>query len=500
MGVHSHHSRGSRVLSPTRIAVVAVIILTGLGGLIVADAATIRVPENYATIQDGIDAAVNGDCVLVTGEEFAGPGNQNMTFRGKAITVRSATRTRINCKATPEEPCVGFIFQDGEMSDACLSGFDIMHAGYGEWPLAAGICIVNQSSPTICDCSVDTSEYGMIVEATSNPSVNGCRITHCEMDGLLWSFHSRGTLINCLIVGNGRHGMAAIHLGNPDVVNCTLADNSGYGVMLDESETVFRSCIVWNNHDGGIDDTISFPDVAYCLIQGGYGGTGNLDMDPLFITGSCGDFYLSHTGAGQANTSPCVDAGHAGSQAVCFDSGDGMICLDGMTTRVDGFVDTETVDMGYHVATDEVVPTPTPVVSPTPTPAMSPSPSGTPTPDNPDGVSVDITVPDSPVHSGDTFFLTVNIGSAHAEPLMGIPLFCFLELGGAFWFYPDWTIAPAWIAVDVPPAGTIPIVIIPPFTWPATAGDGACRIWSALCDSEMTRILGFHDMEPFSWN
>ena len=47
----------------------------------------------------------------------------------------------------------------------------------------------------------------------------------------------------------------------------------------------------------------------YSNVQGGYEGEGNIDNDPLFVTGVADDYYLSQTAAGQAENSPCVDVG-----------------------------------------------------------------------------------------------------------------------------------------------------------------------------------------------
>ena len=53
--------------------------------LIVYPQDTIHVPEDYSTIQEGINAANNGNIVLVEDGVYT----ENINFRGKAITVAS---------------------------------------------------------------------------------------------------------------------------------------------------------------------------------------------------------------------------------------------------------------------------------------------------------------------------------------------------------------------------------------------------------------------------
>src|SRR5437763_1278627 len=70
------------------------LLVSGLGVMLVAGAAigsaTLTVPAAFPTIQAALNAAASGDTVLVANGVYSGPGNVNLDFNGKAITLRSA--------------------------------------------------------------------------------------------------------------------------------------------------------------------------------------------------------------------------------------------------------------------------------------------------------------------------------------------------------------------------------------------------------------------------
>jgi predicted outer membrane repeat protein len=163
-------------------------------------------------------------------------------------------------------------------------------------------------------------------------------------------------LFNCLFFGNraGDSGGAVYSRNNSDPIltNCTITGNTagfeGGGVMSwDDCRPELKNCILWGNvTEEGVPEQTQvqggMPHFSFCCIES-YGrdraGTGSITSDPLFVPGICGDYYLSQEAAGQANTSPCCDAGTMPPAATDF---------AGFTTRTDQAPDSVPLDMGYH--------------------------------------------------------------------------------------------------------------------------------------------------------
>ncbi len=139
----------------------------------------------------------------------------------------------------------------------------------------------------------------------------------------------------------------------PTLTNCTITGNTGYGISFSTyPKATITNCIVWGNSVGSfyIDfSPHSDPIVSYSDIGGGYTGTGNINVDPLFVDPDGPD---NNPATWQDNNyhlqegSPCVDTGNTSAPNLPG------VDLDGKPRVVDGNFDgTSIVDMGaYEVA------------------------------------------------------------------------------------------------------------------------------------------------------
>ena len=255
----------------------------------------IRVPADFITIQNAIDAAAHGDAVTVSDGTYKGIGNKNLDFKGKAITVESEngpTNSIIDC----ENDGQGFSFHSGEGPDSILRGFTITR-GRG------GAVLCRQSSPTVANCIVknNTTLYtsgsysgGGIVCASSDPNIVNCIISHN-------------------VAGASGGGIYCSGACSPKVINCTITGNScnedyeisgGGGIFADTpSKPVIMNSIVWGNSPNDIKAGFGGGfSVTYSNVRAWAGGEGNIDLNPAFVE-SLSDNYRPK------DTSPCIGAG-----------------------------------------------------------------------------------------------------------------------------------------------------------------------------------------------
>jgi len=273
-------------------------ILTSLLILIISSfcfSNTIHVPADQPTIQAGIDAALNGDVVLVA------PGTyiDNINFLGKAIIVKSqdgpeATLINGGNALNPDFGSV-VLFNNGEGPDSILEGFSLFN-GTGTYDdcinqkcHGGGIYCLD-SSPMITNNFIyhNTGYYGggifCVIRYKSCPEAGYPVITKntilynsAEREGggiscYLGSAEITGNTIikNSAINGGGIHNTCSNSLISNNLLSGNRASSNGGGIWSEYSHPeIANNKIVENiaesGHGGGIYCTASD---AYAEIKG----------------------------------------------------------------------------------------------------------------------------------------------------------------------------------------------------------------------------------------
>ena len=208
-------------------------------------------PEfEFPTIQAAINHAQDGNSIEVAPGTYTGPGNTDIDFLRKAITVYSEkgpAQTIILCQDDQR----GFYFHNAEEPNSVLRGFTINNGK------KAGSGIPSESGSW-----TQSSAYpigGGIYCEFSNPSIVDCTIKQCSTEfgggiGLVGAapFIADCIVQNCNAVASGA-GIALIRDSNAVVINSLIQYNfvnsggKGAGVYCDQSKALLSNCEIRSN-------------------------------------------------------------------------------------------------------------------------------------------------------------------------------------------------------------------------------------------------------------
>ncbi|MHC4394498.1 MAG: outer membrane protein assembly factor BamB family protein [Planctomycetota bacterium] len=253
-------------------------------------------PYDFDNIQAAIDYSTNGDIIVVFPGTYTGPGNYEIDFNGKSITVQSVdpqdpyivAATIIDCNNLGS----GFSLQGQLGTNYVIDGFTIINGytynynGGGIW--CQGVeRLGNSSTLTISNCNISNNTASSIrgggygggisvidgIYLINNCTINGNSVPydgagggiHCGADsdvtitnstifnnsvydkgGGIYCDQSKLTLINCAIIGN--------------TANCTIigypGSQNGGGLYCSNTLSVINNCAIIENlagnHGGGI--------------------------------------------------------------------------------------------------------------------------------------------------------------------------------------------------------------------------------------------------------
>jgi hypothetical protein len=221
---------------------------------------------DYPTIQAAINAADDGHLIYLTDGVYRGPGNKNLSFKGKAITVRSLNGPDA-CIIDCEHDGFGVWFNSGEGAGTVLQGVRIINA------TEHGILIGTSGEILIRDCVVENctglTNGGGVLCLGGAPILERCRIVGNYIHGYGGGISFRNAadkparMIDCEITDNVSTSLVAggVHTryGWLEMDRCLIArnqsavDGGGIGAEAPGSFTMNHCRIIDNScsQDGG---------------------------------------------------------------------------------------------------------------------------------------------------------------------------------------------------------------------------------------------------------
>ena len=240
---------------------IALFVFVQIGSGRVVAQTIIRVPQNQPTIQAAINAAANGDTVLVA----PGVYFENINFNGKAVTVTSEGGANLTVIDGNGAGSV-VTFTTGEGTSARLNGFTLRN---GRANFDGGGIRIASASPVISNNIIINNRscsggMGISIQSAS-PLIQRNVITGNVQSGcsggpggggILVLGDGNAQILENVIAGNSGSGISLFGAGNPLIKGNTISGNiagqgGGMWMVNGSDASIIQNLIIGNSADEG---------------------------------------------------------------------------------------------------------------------------------------------------------------------------------------------------------------------------------------------------------
>ena len=273
--------------------------------------------QPYNSIQEGIEAAEDGNIVLVNDGLYI----ENIIITEKSITLQSMNGPE-NCIINGNHNNTVVNIHETGLSTVILDGFTLMNGlgdgTYSSWT-GGGITISNNAAAMIKNCNIRNNNcnyYGSAMALWDNTesTFENCKIFD-NPDDAIYINNNNANFKNCLIYNND----TGLYIDNSNILlsNSTITNNNNLGLKAYESANIaLQNSIVYGNNENIIyhpSQTTNSLFITHSNIEGGevaidFNDIGiidwyesNITANPAFKDSDADDFHLSVF-------SPCIGA------------------------------------------------------------------------------------------------------------------------------------------------------------------------------------------------
>lgn len=193
---------------------------------------TLRVPGDFATPQEALDAARDRDRILLGAQIWQGP---LVVHTAVELQGEGADDTVVECSS--EAGCVVFIAPSAQ--GARISKIGFRHASLTLGEERFSLSLVKAGKADFVDCAFTSGNgHGLAVVEGAQAVVSRCRFSANGWNGL--SATGKGTSLearDCQVVGNFEHGIEVWQEASAALSGNRCEDNSLNGIHLDAGAT-----------------------------------------------------------------------------------------------------------------------------------------------------------------------------------------------------------------------------------------------------------------------